>query len=86
MKDTLIVNWNTPKGNQALIQKFKRHNRKIPKSEFFLTSVKNWCPQLTKKLNEAISPKFELNQNKSREVKINEIFIVLHLKPIPLLY
>ena len=43
----LALNWNTSKGNQVLNQKFDRPNRKMPKSKNILTSVKNWCPQLT---------------------------------------
>ena len=43
----LRINWNASKGNQAPIQKFEKPNQKIPKSKIFLTSVKNWCPQLT---------------------------------------
>ena len=42
-----LLNWNASKGNQAPIQKFERPNQKIPESKNFLTSVKNWCPQLT---------------------------------------
>ena len=74
------------KGNQAPIQKFEICNRKIPKSKSFSTSVKNWCPQLTWTLNEAISPKIWIE---SKQIRINEnqwrFFIVLHLKSIPLL-
>ena len=47
-----------------------------------LTSVKNWYPQLAGKLNEVISPKIWI---KSKQMIINDIFIILHLKPIPLL-
>ena len=35
------------KGNQAPHPKFERPNRKILKSKICLTSVKNWCVQLT---------------------------------------
>ena len=41
------VNWNASKRSQAPIKKFERPNRKIPNSKIILTSVKNWCPQLT---------------------------------------
>ena len=35
--------------------------------------IRNWCPQLTWKLNLAISLKIrELNQNKSKQIKTNE--------------
>ena len=45
------------KGNQAHHLKFERSTVKISELKFFLTSVKNWCVQLTWKLNEAISSK-----------------------------
>ena len=49
MKILYIYNLDCPlsKGNQALYPKFERPNRKISKSENFLTAVKNWCVQLT---------------------------------------
>ena len=45
--------------NQEVTQKSEIPNRKIENSQNLklLTSVKNWCPQLTWKLNEAISTK-----------------------------
>ena len=51
------INWNASKGKLAPIQKFERPSQKIPKSEIFFISVKNWCPHFTWKLYEAISPK-----------------------------
>ena len=66
---SLRLNWNTLKENKAPIQKFERPNRKIPKSKFFLPSVKNWCPQLSWKLNEAISRKIWIE---SKQIKTNE--------------
>ena len=63
------LNWNTLKGNQPPIQKFERPNRKMPKSKNFLTSVKNWCPQLPLKPNEAISPKIWIE---SKQIQTNE--------------
>ena len=51
------------------LQKIERTNRKIPKSKTYLTSVKNWCPQLTWKLNEAISPKIWIE---SKQIKTNQ--------------
>ena len=51
------------KNLKDLIVKFQNLN--------FLTSVKNWWPQLTWKLNEAISLKIWFE---SKEMKINDIF------------
>ena len=48
------------KGNQVHIQKFERPNK---------TSVKNVCPQVTWKLNEAIFPKIWIE---SKQIKTNE--------------
>ena len=43
----------------------------MPKSKNCLTSVKNWCPQLTWKLNEAVSSKIWIQ---SKQMKINDVF------------
>ena len=57
------------KGNQAAHPKCERSNRKSTKSKKFLKSVKNWCGQLTWKLNEAISSKIWIE---SKQIKTNE--------------
>ena len=44
---------------------------KNPKIYFFFTLVKNWCPQLSWKLNEAIFPKIWI---KSKQMKIIDVF------------
>ena len=54
------------KWNQAPHPKFEIPNGKILRSNFFFTSVKNWCVQLTWKLNEAISLKIWLKTNESK--------------------
>ena len=48
----------------------------MPKSKKIVTLVKNWCPQLTWKLNEAVSLKIwiESEQIKSKQMKINDVF------------
>ena len=66
-----ILNGNTSKGNHAPIKKIERPNQKMTKSKKLLTSVKIWCPQLTWKLIEAISPKIWLE---SKQMKINDVF------------
>ena len=60
------------KGNQVPYLEFERPNGKISESKKFLTSVKNWCVQLTWKLNEAISSKIWLE---SKQIKRNESVI-----------
>ena len=44
---SLTLDCPLSKGNQAPHPKFARPNGKILNSKFFLTSVKNWCVQLT---------------------------------------
>ena len=62
-----IIDCPLLKGNQAPHLKFERPNGKISESKSFLTSVKNWCVQLTWKLNEPISfedlTRIKTNQN-----------------------
>ena len=41
----------------------------LDRFQIFFTSVKNWCPQLTWKLNEVISPKIWI---KSKQMKTND--------------
>ena len=48
----LTLDYPLSKGNQAPYLKFERPNGKISESNFFLTLVKNWCVQLTWKLND----------------------------------
>ena len=66
-----LVDCPLSEGNQAANPKFERHNGKNTKSTFFFKSVKNWCGQLTWKLNEAISSKVWI---KSKQIKINDVF------------
>ena len=61
-------------GNQSPQLKFERPNGKILESKFLLTSVKNWCVQLTWKLNEAISLK-DLTR-----IKTNQNQVIYHFK------
>ena len=74
----LLAHCPLSKGNQALHLKFERPNGKFLESKNFLTSVKNLCVQLTWKLTW-----IKTNQNKWKSMTF---FIVLHLKPILLLY
>ena len=57
------------KGNQAGTPKIEKPNKKNTKSKNYLKSVKNWCVQLTWKLNEAISSKIWIE---SKQIKTNE--------------
>ena len=67
---TCTLNWNTSKGNQEPIQKFERPNRKIPKYNFFLPRLRIGAPSSMKQ----ILQRFESNQNKAKEMKINDVF------------
>ena len=78
-----ILNCPSSKGNLAPNPKFERPNDKNTKSKNFLKSIKNWCLQLTWKLNEAISSKIWIE---SKQIKTNEnqwrlwSFYILSLK------
>ena len=66
-----IVDCPLSKGNHAPNPKFERPNGKNTKSKVFLKLVKNWCGQLTEKLNEAISLKILIE---SKQMKIYDVF------------
>ena len=57
------------KGNQVPHLKFERSNGKSQNPNFFLPWSRNWCVQLTWKLNEAISLKIWLE---SKQIKTNQ--------------
>ena len=57
------------KGNQAATPKIERPDGKNTNSKKFLKSVKDWCGQLTWKINEAISSKIWIE---SKQIKANE--------------
>ena len=71
--DVQLLDCPLSKGNQGATPKIKRPNGKNTKSKIFLKSVKNWCGQLTWKLNEAISLKIWI---KSKQMKINDVFLL----------
>ena len=57
------------KGNQAAAPKIERPDGKNTNSKIVLKSVKDWCGQLTWKINEAISSKIWIE---SKQIKTNE--------------
>ena len=70
----LVLDCPLSKENQAPTQKFERPNRKLPKSEIFLPRSRISAPSSHESSMKPFLRRFELNQNKSKHMKINDIF------------
>ena len=68
------LDWNISKGNQAPTQKIERPYRKIPKSKFFWPRSRSGAPSSLESSMKRFLGRFELNQNKSKQMKNNDVF------------
>ena len=81
-----ILNCPSLKGNHAPNPKFERLIEKTQNPNFSWNRSRIGASSSLESSMKQIFRRFESNQNKSKQMKINDFFIVLHLKPKTLLY